>query len=396
MWSGPSLENNTRAQQKAAAAGWAQVNKTSQRSHEGESCSVRKVFLPIISDHLHPMPSPLWKLMSKKKKKRKTWGSLPGSGYHGTLVNSMQPLHVICFSSVWVYLFIFGCLSQWTCQEEKGQMCTQSSKKNLILFVAALKTSRGGSQRVHRSPLAGTSGEKKRLESGEKTVFAAPLSTSNLRRHYRNCARRLWEEMSPSLIEMGFFFLPLYYRSADGLFPHCDKRAQSRAQGDTRAGWRRWRSNQKKTRVSGKEVVSTEKNELISSGCRRMEMSRKAEYLINKMLKYWGFGSVWPVCALCVQAIYICVCVWLRLYVCILNMLLLSPAGRTQHCTLPSLVSWFVFGFFFLLRREKKVNIIKNRCGWNRANSFSSVMNYVVHGFLPANNIKWVVNDNSA
>lgn len=192
------------------------------------------------------------------------------------------------------------------------------------------------------------------------------------------------------------FFLPLYYRSADGLFPHCDKRAQSRAQGDTRAGWRRWRSNQKKTRVSGKEVVSTKKNELISSGCRRMEMSRKAEYLINKMLKYWGFGSVWPVCALCVQAIYICVCVWLRLYVCILNMLLLSPAGRTQHCTLPSLVSWFVFGFFFLLRREKKVNIIKNRCGWNRANSFSSVMNYVVHGFLPANNIKWVVNDNSA
>lgn len=396
MWSGPSLENNTRAQQKAAAAGWAQVSKTSQRSHEGESCSVRKVFLPIISDHLHPMPSPLWKLMSKKKKKRKTWGSLPGSGYHGTLVNSMQPLHVICFSSVWVYLFIFGCLSQWTCQEEKGQMCTQSSKKNLILFVAALKTSRGGSQRVHRSPLAGTSGEKTRLESGEKTVFTAPLSTSNLRRHYRNCARRLWEEMSPSLIEMGFFFLPLYYRSADGLFPHCDKRAQSRAQGDTRAGWRRWRSNQKKTRVSGKEVVSTKKNELISSGCGRMEMSRKAEYLINKMLKYWGFGSVWPVCALCVQAIYICVCVCLRLYVCILNMLLLSPAGRTQHCTLPSLVSWFVFGFFFLLRREKKVNIIKNRCGWNRANSFSSVMNYVVHGFLPANNIKWVVNDNSA
>lgn len=396
MWSGPSLENNTRAQQKAAAAGWAQVSKTSQRSHEGESCSVRKVFLPIISDHLHPMPSPLWKLMSKKKKKRKTWGSLPGSGYHGTLVNSMQPLHVICFSSVWVYLFIFGCLSQWTCQEEKGQMCTQSSKKNLILFVAALKTSRGGSQRVHRSPLAGTSGEKTRLESGEKTVWAAPLSTSNLRRHYRNCARRLWEEMSPSLIEMGFFFLPLYYRSADGLFPHCDKRAQSRAQGDSRAGWRRWRSNQKKTRVSGKEVVSTKKNELISSGCRRMEMSRKAEYLINKMLKYWGFGSVWPVCALCVQAIYICVCVWLRLYVCILNMLLLSPAGRTQHCTLPSLVSWFVFGFFFLLRREKKVNIIKNRCGWNRANSFSSVMNYVVHGFLPTNNIKWVVNDNSA
>lgn len=324
---------------------------------------------------------------------------MPGSGYHGTLVNSMQPLHVICFSSVWVYLFIFGCLSQWTCQEEKGQMCTQSSKKNLILFVAALKTSRGGSQRVHRSPLAGTSGEKTRLESGEKTVWAAPLSTSNLRRHYRNCARRLWEEMSPSLIEMGFFFflfLPLYYRSADGLFPHCDKRAQSRAQGDSRAGWRRWRSNQKKTRVSGKEVVSTKKNELISSGCRRMEMSRKAEYLINKMLKYWGFGSVWPVCALCVQAIYICVCVCLRLYVCILNMLLLSPAGRTQHCTLPSLVSWFVFGFFFLLRREKKVNIIKNRCGWNRANSFSSVMNYVVHGFLPANNIKWVVNDNSA
>lgn len=155
-------------------------------------------------------------------------------------------------------------------------------------------------------------------------------------------------------------------------------------------------ATKKKTRVSGKEVVSTEKNELISSGCGRMEMSRKAEYLINKMLKYWGFGSVWPVCALCVQAIYIYVCVCLRLYVCILNMLLLSPAGRTQHCTLPSLVSWFVFGFFFLLRREKKVNIIKNRCGWNRANSFSSVMNYVVHGFLPANNIKWVVNDNSA
>lgn len=41
-----------------------------------------------------------------------------------------------------------------------------------------------------------------------------------------------------------------------------------------------------KKRVSGKEVVSTEKNELISSGCGRMEMSRKAEYLINKMLKY--------------------------------------------------------------------------------------------------------------
>lgn len=353
MWSGPSLENNTRAQQKAAAAGWAQVNKTSQRSHEGESCSVRKVFLPIISDHLHPMPSPLWKLMSKKKKKRKTWGSLPGSGYHGTLVNSMQPLHVICFSSVWVYLFIFGCLSQWTCQEEKGQMCTQSSKKNLILFVAALKTSRGGSQRVHRSPLAGTSGEKKRLESGEKTVFAAPLSTSNLRRHYRNCARRLWEEMSPSLIEMGFFFLPLYYRSADGLFPHCDKRAQSRAQGDTRAGWRRWRSNQKKKRVSGKEVVSTKKNELISSGCRRMEMSRKAEYLINKMLKYWGFGSVWPVCALCVQAIYICVCVsasiclhfkYATAVTCRANSALHPPLARVLIC----------FWFFFFTPPGKK------------------------------------------
>lgn len=152
----------------------------------------------------------------------------------------------------------------------------------------------------------------------------------------------------------------------------------------------------KKREFLGKKSSRQKKNELISSGCGRMEMSRKAEYLINKMLKYWGFGSVWPVCALCVQAIYICVCVCLRLYVCILNMLLLSPAGRTQHCTLPSLVSWFVFGFFFLLRREKKVNIIKNRCGWNRANSFSSVMNYVVHGFLPTNNIKWVVNDNSA
>ena len=86
------------------------------------------------------------------------------------------------------------------------------------------------------------------------------------------------------------------------------------------------------------------------------------------MLKYWGSGSVWPVCALCAQDIYsICVC--LHLYVCILNMLLLSPAGRTQHCILPSLLSWFGLGFFvfFWLRwKKKKVNIIKNRCGWNK------------------------------
>ena len=280
---------------------------------------------------------------------------MPGSGYHGTLVNSMHPLHVICFSSVWVYLFInffVGCLSQWTCQEEKGQVCTQEFKEKTNFICRRLRNLKGRKSASALLSLSGQKWGKNTAGVGRETaavrVWAALLSTSNLRRHYRNCARRLWKEMSPSLIEMGFFFfslLPLYYRSADGLFSRCDKRAQSRAQGDTRAGRRRWRSDQKIEFLRKKSC--RQKNKLISSGCRRMEMSWKAEYLINKMLKYWGFGSVWPVCALCVQAIYIyvCVCVCLRLYVCILNMLLLSPAGRTQHCILPSLVSWFVLFF---------------------------------------------------
>ncbi len=62
--------------------------------------------------------------------------------------------------------------------------------------------------------------------------------------------------------------------------------------------------------------------------------------------------------------------------VCILNMLLLSPAGQTQHCMPPSLCpNWFSF--------VRKVNIIKNRCGWNRANSLFSVVSYVCMDFFP-------------
>ena len=303
-----------------------------------------------------------------KKKKKK---SLPGSGYHGTLVNSMQPLHVIfLFICLGLFIFLFFYFfSQWTCQEEKGQMCTQSSKRNLILFVTALKTSRGGSQRVHCSPLAGKVGKKKKkpqLESAEKrqqseseSLPSALQISEDIIGTVHDCERNV-----PLFDWNGFFFffppLLLYYRSADGLFSHCDKRAQSRAQRDTWAGRRRWRSNNNNNKRRKKRAhqfwLQEDGNEL------------KPEYLINKMLKYWGSGSVWPVCALCAQDIYsICVC--LHLYVCILNMLLLSPAGRTQHCILPSLLSWFGLGFFvfFWLRwKKKKVNIIKNRCGWNK------------------------------
>lgn len=71
-------------------------------------------------------------------------------------------------------------------------------------------------------------------------------------------------------------------------------------------------------------------------------------------------------------------------------MLLLSPAGQTQHCTASSLCVLICFS------SARKVNIIKNRCGRNRANSFSSVSELCLHAFLPTNNIQWVVNDNSA
>lgn len=96
--------------------------------------------------------------------------------------------------------------------------------------------------------------------------------------------------MSPSLIEMGFFFFLFFSPCITDLLTVCflivtkghrAERRETREPAEEGDG-----ATKKKTRVSGKEVVSTEKNELISSGCRRMEMSRKAEYLINKMLKY--------------------------------------------------------------------------------------------------------------
>ena len=200
------------------------------------------------------------------------------------------------------------------------------------------------------------SGGKKKNHSWSRPRNGSSQSQSRSPQHFKSqktlsALCTTVKEMSPSLIEMDFFFffppLLLYYRSADGLFSHCDKRAQSRAQRDTWAGRRRWRRNNNNNKRRKKRAhqfwLQEDGNEL------------KPEYLINKMLKYWGSGSVWPVCALCAQDIYsICVC--LRLYVCILNMLLLSPAGRTQHCILPSLLSWFGLGFFvfFWLRWKKK------------------------------------------
>ena len=119
------------------------------------------------------------------------------------------------------------------------------------------------------------SGEKKKKttagvgrETAAVRVRVAPLSTSNLRRHYRHCAR-LWKKCPPLWLKWIFLFFFLLSSCITDLLTVCFLIVTKGHRAERRE------THEPDEEGDGATTTTTreEKNELISSGCRRMEMS---------------------------------------------------------------------------------------------------------------------------
>lgn len=179
----------------------------------------------------------------------------------------MQTSDVICF-----FIFFFLWANEPVVKNKVGgpkYVHRVQRKSNFIRH--RLKPKDGGEEISDGTAflLVGNVQERKKtqLEFGKKS------STSNLKRHYCNCAQ-LWKKCPPPLIEMDFFDFFLQYRSADGLFSCGDGRKKRRGghKGKNKEMWAGWSSDRAKAErlVSGKELV---RKELISCVCTRMETS---------------------------------------------------------------------------------------------------------------------------
>lgn len=191
------------------------------------------------------------------------------------------------------------------------------------------------------------------MRTAADRVRVARLSTSHLRRHYWNCAQ-LWKKCP-------LLWLKWIFTSGIDLLRVCFVEV---------------------TLVLTQEHRATERHEqkCLFPG-RNYSPKDSWSVLFVQECKWTKTGiSHWQdvtlLCGWFSFFVHFCVLMLCLYMFCILNMLLLSPAGQTRHCT-PSSPGPDLFFF------ARKVNIIKNRCGWSRANSFSSVMNYVCMDFLP-------------